>query len=66
MVDNDGSSATSRRRHFVRLMLFAGFLLGLFYLVAVARVIDVEAARRAVAETGPAAPVIYVVASAVL
>ena len=47
-------------------MLFAGFLLGLFYLVAVARVIDVEAARRAVAETGPAAPLIYVVASAVL
>ena len=47
-------------------MLFAGFLLGLFYLVAVARVIDVEAARRAVAETGPAAPLIYVVVSAVL
>ena len=42
------------------------FLLGLFYLVAVARVIDVEAVRRAVAATGPAAPLAYVVVSALL
>ncbi|MGV0802278.1 VTT domain-containing protein, partial [Mycolicibacterium elephantis] len=38
----------------------------LFYLVAVARVIDVEAVRDAVAATGPAAPLAYVVVSAVL
>ena len=57
---------TSRRRHIVRLALFAAFLLGLFYLVAVTRVIDVEDVRRTVAATGPAAPLTYVVVSAVL
>jgi len=66
MIDNDGSSAASRRTHIVRLAVFAGFLLLLFYLVAVARVIDVEEVRRAVSATGPAAPLTYVVASAVL
>ena len=66
MADNDGSSPTSPRRHIVRLAVFAGFLLGMFYLVAVARIIDVEEMRRAVSATGPAAPVTYVVASAVL
>jgi uncharacterized membrane protein YdjX (TVP38/TMEM64 family) len=50
----------------VRLGVFAGFLLGMFYLVAVARVIDVEEMRRAVSATGPAAPLTYVVVSAVL
>ncbi len=66
MDDNDGSSSTSRRRHIVRLAVFAGFLLGMFYLVAVARVIDVEQVRRTVSATGPAAPPTYVVVSAVL
>src|SRR5271169_6831530 len=66
MVDNDGSSPTSRRRHVVRLAVFAGFLLGMFYLVAVARVIDVEELRRAILATGPAAPLTYIVVSAVL
>ena len=66
MVDNDGSAPKSRRRHIVQLALFAGFLLAMFYLVAVARVIDIEAVRRAVAATGPVAPLVYVVASAVL
>jgi uncharacterized membrane protein YdjX (TVP38/TMEM64 family) len=66
MTDNDGSSPTSRRRHIARLAVFAGFLAGMFYLVAVARVIDVEEIRRAVSSTGPAAPLTYVVASAVL
>ncbi|HYZ69280.1 MAG TPA: TVP38/TMEM64 family protein [Mycobacterium sp.] len=66
MVDSDGSDATSRRRHIVRLALFAGFLLGLFYLVAVTRVVDVEDVRRTVAATGPAAPLTYVVVAAVL
>ena len=66
MPDNVGPSTASRRRHIVRLALFAAFLLGLFYLVAVTRVVDVEDVRRAVASTGPAAPVTYVAASAVL
>jgi uncharacterized membrane protein YdjX (TVP38/TMEM64 family) len=70
MVDNDGPSATSRptsrRSHVVRLAVFAGFLLVMFYLVAVARVIDIEEVRRAISATGPAAPLAYVVVSAIL
>lgn len=66
MTDGDDSPAPSRRRHVVRLALFAAFLLGLFYLVAVDRIVDVEDVRRVVAATGPAAPLTYVVASAVL
>jgi uncharacterized membrane protein YdjX (TVP38/TMEM64 family) len=66
MTTTDGSSATSRRRHVVRLALFAAFLLGLFYVVAVTRVVDVDEVRRAVAATGPAAPLAYVVASTLL
>ena len=66
MTDSEGSSATSRRRHILRLTLFAAFMLGLFYLVAVTRVVEVEDLRRTVAATGPAAPLTYVVASAVL
>jgi uncharacterized membrane protein YdjX (TVP38/TMEM64 family) len=62
----DSSAPASRRRHIIRLVVFAGLLLGMFYLVAVARVIDVEEVRRAVSATGPAAPLTYVVASAVL
>ncbi len=46
--------------------MVVAFLLGMFYLVAIARVIDVEAVRGAVSATGPAAPVAYVVASALL
>jgi uncharacterized membrane protein YdjX (TVP38/TMEM64 family) len=66
MVDNDGPPPTSRRSHIVRLAVFAGFLFALFYLVAVARVIDVDQVRRVVSATGPAAPLTYVVMSAVL
>jgi uncharacterized membrane protein YdjX (TVP38/TMEM64 family) len=66
MADSDGFSATPRRRHVLRLALFAAVLLGLFYLVAVTRVIDVEDVRRTVAATGPAAPLTYVVVSAIL
>lgn len=50
----------------MRLAVVVAFLLGLFYLVAIVRVIDVEAVRNVVAATGPAAPVAYVVASALL
>lgn len=66
MVDNDGSPPTSRRRHIVKLAVFAGFLVALYVLVAVTRVIDVEVVRRTVAATGPAAPLTYVVVSAFL
>ncbi len=66
MSASDGSAGPGRRRHWLRLALFAGFLLGLFYLVAVARVLDVDGVRAAVAATGPAAPLTYVVVSAVL
>jgi uncharacterized membrane protein YdjX (TVP38/TMEM64 family) len=64
MTESDDSSATTRRRHIVRLALFAAFLFGLFYLFAVSRVVDVEDVRRAVAATGPLAPLAYVVVSA--
>jgi uncharacterized membrane protein YdjX (TVP38/TMEM64 family) len=66
MVDNDGSAPISRRRHIARLAVFVCFLLGMFYLVAIARVIDVEDVRRTVNATGPAAPLAYVVLSTVL
>ncbi|MDT5178291.1 MAG: hypothetical protein QOJ95_2489 [Mycobacterium sp.] len=66
MTDSDGSPAPSRRRHIVRLLLFVAFLLGLFYLVAVTRIVDVDDVRNVVAATGPAAPLTYVVVSALL
>jgi uncharacterized membrane protein YdjX (TVP38/TMEM64 family) len=66
MTNSDGPFAIGRWRHIVRLALFAAFLFGLFYLVAVTRVVDVEDVRRAVAATGPAAPLTYIVMSAVL
>lgn len=66
MTDLQDSTGRSRRWHIIRLALFAAFLLGLFYLVAVTRIIDVEDVRRTVAATGPAAPLTYIVVSAVL
>jgi uncharacterized membrane protein YdjX (TVP38/TMEM64 family) len=66
MTDSIRLALPARRRHIVRLVVFAGFLVALFYLLAVRHVIDVEAVRRTVAATGPAAPLTYVVVSAVL
>ena len=66
MTEDDGSAPTSRRRHIVRLAVFAAFLLAMFYLLAVRHVVSVEEVRRTVAATGPAAPLTFVVASAVL
>jgi uncharacterized membrane protein YdjX (TVP38/TMEM64 family) len=66
MIDFHGSAPTSRRRHILRLAVFAAFLLALFYLLAVRHVVDVEEVRRTVSATGPAAPLTYVVVSAVL
>ncbi len=64
MTDSDDSPAPPLRRHIVRLAVFVVFLFALFYLVAVARIIDVDEVRSAVAATGPAAPLIFVVVSA--
>jgi len=66
MTDREDPPGVDRRRHIVRLALFAAFLLGLFYLVAVTRVVDVDDIRRTVAATGPAAPLTYVVVAALL
>jgi uncharacterized membrane protein YdjX (TVP38/TMEM64 family) len=59
-------NAGSRRGHIARLAVFVGFLGVVFYLVAIARVIDIDEIRRMVAATGPAAPLTYVVVSALL
>ncbi|OMC46197.1 hypothetical protein A5745_11855 [Mycobacterium sp. IS-2888] len=70
MPDDDGpapaTQPTSRRSHIVRLAVFAAFLAAMFYLLAVKRIVDIEDLRRVVSATGPAAPLTYVVASAVL
>jgi uncharacterized membrane protein YdjX (TVP38/TMEM64 family) len=64
MVGSSGT--TSRRRHIVRLVVFAAFLVALFYLLAVRHVVDIDDVRRTVKATGPAAPLTYVAVSAVL
>ncbi|WP_194818717.1 TVP38/TMEM64 family protein [Nocardia sp. XZ_19_385] len=66
MTDNDDHAPTGRWRHGARLAVYAGFLLAMFYLVAVARIIDIDGVRAAIAATGPAAPLVYVAASALL
>ncbi len=60
------SQPPSRVGHIARLAVFAAFLVVMFYLVAIARVIDIDAIRHAVSATGPAAPLTYVAVSAVL
>jgi uncharacterized membrane protein YdjX (TVP38/TMEM64 family) len=64
--DNSAPPTTSRRSHIVRLAVFVGFLVVMFYLVAIARVINIEEIRRIVSAAGPAAPLAYVVVSALL
>lgn len=69
MSDADDSSPTapvSRWPHIVRLGVVVVFLLVLFYVVAVAKVVDVDAVRDAVAATGPWAPLTYIVVSGLL
>lgn len=66
MADNTDPPPARRWPHILRLGLFVGFLLGLFYLVAVSRVIDIGQVRDAVAATGPLAPLVYLAVSAVL
>ena len=66
MSEGDLPVPATRRSHVIRLGLFVAFLLGLFYLVAVARVVDVADVRRVVTAAGPAAPLAYAVVSALL
>ncbi|WP_156688241.1 TVP38/TMEM64 family protein [Mycobacterium sp. Marseille-P9652] len=66
MADNDEPSRSTRRRHIARLAVFACFLLAVFYLVAVRRVIDVDDVRRTVSATGSLAPLTYVALSSAL
>lgn len=66
MIDTPEPVAPRRWPHVVRLVLFVGFLLALFYLVAVSRVIDVGQVRDVVSSTGPLAPLVYLAVSAVL
>src|ERR1700743_2258086 len=62
----DSSAPTSRRKHVIRLAVFAALLVVLFYLLAVKHVVNIEDVRRTVKATGPAAPLTYIVLSAVL
>ena len=66
MTDGAGPPAPSRRRHILRLALFVAFLLTLFYLVAIRRVVEIEVLRNAIAEAGPIAPLLYIVVAALL
>ena len=66
MTDATDPPVARRWPHVLRLALFVAFLLGLFYLVAVSRVIDVGQVRDAVASTGPLAPLVYLAVSALL
>lgn len=65
-VDNTDPPETRRWPHALRLAVFVGFLLGLFYFVAVSKAIDLGSVRDAVAATGPVAPLAYLTASALL
>ncbi|MCP9274519.1 TVP38/TMEM64 family protein [Mycolicibacterium arenosum] len=66
MTDTENPEPESQRRHVVRLLVLVAFLGALFYLFTVARVVDVETVRSAVAAAGPAAPLAYIVVSALL
>lgn len=66
MTDPTDAPETSKRRALVRLALVVAVLAVLFYLTAIARVIDVEAVRDLIESTGPLAPLTYVGVSAVL
>ena len=66
MTDTEGTPVAGRGLHILRLALFVAVLLTMFYLVAVRRVIDIEAVRGAVASVGPVAPLVYIPISALL
>ena len=58
--------AERRWTHALRLVLFVAFLLTLFYLVAIRRVVDIESVRGAIVRSRPIAPLVYLATSAVL
>lgn len=60
------SPTVTRWPHILRLAVFVAFLFTLFYLVAVQRVIDIDAVRGAVARSGPLAPLVFIPVSALL
>lgn len=66
MPDGTESPAIRRWPHILRLAVFVALLLTMFYLVAIARVVNVDQVRDAVAATGPVAPVAYLLVAAVL
>lgn len=66
MTHEANPPGVNRWPHIVRLAIFAAFLVTMFYLVAVQRVIDIEAVRAAITRTGPLAPLVYIPVSAVL
>ena len=66
MTDDAAPPATSNRRHILRLAVFAAFLIGLWVLIGVTKIIDVDDIRGVIAATGWAAPLTYVVVSALL
>ena len=59
-AEDEGIPTSTRRKHIVRLALFAVFLLTLFYFVAVRRVVDIEEVRDVIAKAGPVAPLVYI------
>jgi uncharacterized membrane protein YdjX (TVP38/TMEM64 family) len=65
-MTDEVAAPTPRRRHIVRLAVFAAFLVAMFYLLAVRHVVNIEDVRHWVKATGPAAPLTYIVLSAVL
>lgn len=68
MTDTESADteADDRRRHIVRLALFATVLGGVFCVMVFGRVIDADEIRAVVTATGPAAPLTYIVLSAIL
>jgi uncharacterized membrane protein YdjX (TVP38/TMEM64 family) len=62
----DQPAIARRWPHALRLAVFGAFLLTMFYLVAVRRVIDLDAVRATVAAAGPIAPLLYIPVSALL
>ncbi|MCB0923735.1 MAG: TVP38/TMEM64 family protein [Mycobacterium sp.] len=66
MTSGAGAGRDSRGPHILRLTLFVALLLTLFYVVAIRRVIDVDAVQAAVAASGALAPLLYIAVSAAL
>lgn len=66
MTDSVDIPLGSRRKHVLRLAVFAAFLFAMFYLVAVKHLIDIEAVRATILKTGPLAPLLYIPMSALL